>query len=58
MLFATLAKVSHTTRILFATLDTIVQVQCDLAITRNTFGSISLLKCLNLFLKIKLVRIV
>ena len=27
-----LAKVSHTTRILFANLDTVVQVQCDLAI--------------------------
>jgi len=35
-----LAKVSHTTCVLFVTLDTIVQVQCDLAITRNTCGSI------------------
>ena len=43
---------------LFATLDTIVHVQCDLAITRNTHGSILLLNCLNLFLKIKLVRLV
>ena len=49
-----LAKVSHITRILFATFDTIVQVQCDLAITRNTCGSISLLNCLNLFFKIKI----
>ena len=40
------------------TLDTIVHVQCDLAITRNTCGSILLLNCLNLFLKIKLVRLV
>ena len=53
-----LEKFSHTTRKLFATFDTIVQVQCDLAITRNTCGSISLLNFLNLFLKIKLVRLV
>ena len=53
-----LAKVSHTTDVLFATLDTIIQVQYDLAITRNTCGSICSLNCLNLFLKIKLVRLV
>ena len=53
-----LAKVSHTTRILFATLDTIVQVQCDLVITRDTYSSISLLNYHNLFLKRKLVRLV
>ena len=52
------SKISHTTGILFTTLDTIVQVQCDLAITRNTCGSICFLNCLNLFLKIKLVRLV
>ena len=52
------AKVSHTTRILFTTLDIIVQVQCDLVIKRNIYGSISLLNCLNLFLKIKLVILV
>ena len=46
-----LAKVSHITHILFTTLDTIVHVQCDLAITRNTCGSIYSLNCLNLFLK-------
>ena len=53
-----IAMISHTTRILFATLDTTVQVQCDLAITRNTCDSISLLNSLNLFVKIKLVRLV
>ena len=47
-------KVLHTTRVLFATLDTIVKVQCDLAITRNACGSICLLNCLNLFLKNKI----
>ena len=47
-----LAKVSHITRIIFATLDTIVLVQCDLTITRNKHGSISSLNYLNLFLKI------
>ena len=52
------AKVSHIARILFATLDTIVQVQCDLAITKNTCGSICLLNYLNLFFKIKFVRLV
>ena len=52
-----LVKVSHKTQT-FSTLDTIVQVQCDLAITRNTCGCISLLNCLNLFLKIKLVKLV
>ena len=57
-LFYFIAQVSHTTHILFVTLDTIVQVQRDLAITRNTSGSLSLLNCLNLFLKIKLVRLV
>ena len=53
-----LAKVSHTTHVLFAILDTIIQVQCDLTITRNTCGSICSLNCLKLFLKIKLVRLV
>ena len=53
-----LAKVSHTTRIFLVTLDTIVQIQCNLDITRNTCGSINLLNCLNLFLKIKLVRLI
>ena len=38
----------------YATLDTIVLVQCDLIITRNTCGSISSLNCLNLFLKKKI----
>ena len=46
-----LAKVSHTTRVFFAIPNTIVQIQCDLAITRNTCGSICSLNCLNLFLK-------
>ena len=49
MYLCSLAKVSRTTCILFATLDTIVQVQCDLAITRNTCGSIYFLNYLNLF---------
>ena len=49
-----IAKVSHTTHILVATLYTIVQVQCDLAIIRNTCGSISLLNYLKLFLEIKI----
>ena len=53
-----LAKVSHRTRVLFAIFDTIIQVQCDLTITRNTCGSICSLNCLKLFLKIKLVRLV
>ena len=53
-----LAKVSHTTHKLFATFDTIVQVQCDMVITRNICGSINLLNCLNLFWGIKLVRLV
>ena len=35
-----------------------VQVQCDLAITRNTCVNIYSLNCLNLFLKYKLVRLV
>ena len=48
MYLYSLAKVSHTTCILFATFDTIVWVQCDLAITRNTCGSICSLNCLNL----------
>ena len=41
-----LVKGSHTTHIIFATFDTIVQVQCDLAITRNTCGSICSLNML------------
>ena len=41
----------------FAILDSTVHVQCDLAISRNTCSSISLLIYLNLFLKIKLVRL-
>ena len=49
MYLYSLAKVSHTTHILFATFDTIVQVQCDLAIIKNTCGSICFLNCLNLF---------
>jgi len=53
-----LAKVSHTIRVLFATLDTIVQVQCDLTITINSCGSMCSLNYLKLFLKIKLVRLV
>ena len=44
-----LAKGSHTTCIFFATFDTIVQVQCDLAITRDTCGSIHFLNFLNMF---------
>jgi len=43
---------------LFATLDTIVQIQYDLAITRNTCGSIILLNYLTLFLKINWVRLI
>ena len=39
MFLCSLAKVSHKTCTLFATLDTIVQLQCDLTITRNTCGS-------------------
>ena len=35
-----------------------VQVQCDLAITRNTCGNICLLNYLNLFWKINSVRLV
>ena len=46
-----LAKVSHKTHIRFATLDTIVQEQCDLTFTRNTCGIICSLNCLYLFLK-------
>ena len=57
-LFYFIAKVSHTTHILFVTLDAIVHVQRVLAITRNTSDSLSLLNCLNLFSKIKLVRLV
>ena len=46
MYLCSLAKVSHTTHILFAT---IVHIQCDLAITRNTYGSICSLNYPNLF---------
>ena len=46
-----LAKVSHIELILFATLDTMVQIQCVLAITRNTCDSIYSLNCVNLFFK-------
>ena len=48
---------THNTQ-LFATFDTIIQVQCDLGITRNPCGSISLLNYFNLFLKVKLFRLV
>jgi len=43
---------------LFASLDTIVSVQCDLAIKRKTCGNINSLNYLNLFLEIKSVRLV
>ena len=50
----TLAMFSHTTRKFFATFEICVQVQCDLAITRNTCVNICSLNCLNLFLKYKI----
>ena len=49
-----LAKISHPTLKLFVALDTIVHVQCDLTITRNTCGSITLLNFLNLFFENKI----
>ena len=55
ILILTCKSFTHSTQF-FATIDTIVQVQCALAITRNTCVSWNLLNCLNLFLKIKLVR--
>ena len=51
MFLCSLAKVSHKTCTLFATLDTIVQLQCDLAIKRNTCGSICSLNYLNMILQ-------
>ena len=46
MYLCSLAKVSHITHILFAT---IVHIQCDLVITRNTYGSICSLNYPKLF---------
>ena len=40
----------------FATIDTNVQVQYDLVITRNTCISRNLLNCINSFFRIKLIR--
>ena len=46
--------VSHTTRKNYLLLLIYVQIQCDLAITRNTRVNICSLNCLNLFLKYKI----